>query len=53
MVRLQFIATDKRLYTALLQKNWKEVARLYNGPNYWVKGYDKKVTGKPEIKFRK
>ena len=48
---LQFIATDKRLHTTLLQKNWKEVARLYNGPNYWIKGYDKKLQ-EAEIKYR-
>ncbi len=48
---LQFIATDKRLYEALKNKDWKTVAFLYNGKNYFIKQYDKKLLN-AELKFR-
>lgn len=48
---LQFIATDLKLYKALKNKDWKTVAFLYNGKNYWIKGYDKKLQ-QAEIKYR-
>ena len=40
---LEFLRTDKILFKALQQGNWKEVARRYNGANYAVLGYDKKL----------
>lgn len=48
---LKFIETDNRLFQAV--KNWdtKKVAYYYNGVNYGVKGYDKKLT-QAEIRFR-
>lgn len=49
---LIFIATDKALFQAVKDWNTKEVARRYNGSNYWILGYDKKLT-KAEIKFKK
>lgn len=49
---LKFIETDSRLITALRNKDWKTVAYLYNGKNYWIKGYDKKLEA-AELKFRK
>lgn len=49
---LKFIQTDKRLYTALLAKDWKTVARLYNGQNYYIKGYHTKLKN-AELKHRK
>ncbi len=48
---LKFIQTDPKLYTAVKNKVWKTVAYLYNGSNYWIKGYDKKLEA-AEIKFR-
>ena len=48
---LKFIQTDTSLFLALLKKDWKEVARRYNGKNYWILGYDKKLAT-AEIKFR-
>jgi hypothetical protein len=48
---LKFITTDWRLSKAIGNKDWKAVAFLYNGKNYWIKGYDKKLTA-AEIKFR-
>jgi len=48
---LKFIATDKRLFQAVKIWDTKTVAYLYNGKNYWVLGYDKKLS-KAEIKFR-
>lgn len=47
---LKFIQTDTYLFVALLKKDWKEVARRYNGKNYWVLGYDKKLA-KAEKKY--
>lgn len=48
---LKFIETDSRLFKAV--KNWdtKLVAYYYNGANYWIKGYDKKLAS-AEIRFR-
>lgn len=40
---LQFLKTDKVIFKALQDKNWKEVARRYNGENYYKLGYDKKL----------
>lgn len=40
---LEFLRTDKVLFKALQDGNWKEVARRYNGENYAVLGYDKKL----------
>jgi len=48
---LRFIQTDKVLFDALLKKDWKTVAYRYNGKNYWILGYDKKLE-QAEIKFR-
>lgn len=48
---LKFIETDKALFQAVKIWNTKEVARRYNGKNYWILGYDKKLE-KAEIKFR-
>jgi len=48
---LKFIATDKGLFDAVKKWDVKTVAYLYNGKNYWIKGYDKKLT-KAELKFR-
>jgi len=48
---LKFLSTDRALYQAILQKNWKEVARRYNGANYWILKYDKKLEA-AEIKHR-
>jgi hypothetical protein len=48
---LKFIATDSKLFKAVQIWDTKEVAYRYNGKNYWVKGYDKKLTT-AEIKFR-
>jgi hypothetical protein len=48
---LKFLSTDRVLYKAILSKDWKEVARRYNGSRYWVLGYDKKLR-KAEIKHR-
>ena len=49
---LKFIATDKRLLKAVKAKDWKTVAYLYNGANYWVKRYDLKLKN-AELNFRK
>jgi hypothetical protein len=40
---LKFIATDKKLYNALLNKDWAKVAYYYNGSNYAINQYDKKL----------
>ena len=40
---LKFIQTDTALFLALLRKDWKTVAYRYNGKNYWILGYDKKL----------
>lgn len=48
---IKFIVTDSRLYDAVKKWDTKKVAYYYNGPNYWIKGYDKKLTT-AEIKFR-
>lgn len=48
---LKFIATDRRLFDAVKKWDTKKVAYYYNGRNYWIKGYDKKLTA-AEIKFR-
>lgn len=48
---LKFIQTDAKLFKAVKNKDWKTVAYLYNGPKYWIKGYDKKLAT-AEINFR-
>lgn len=48
---LKFIATDSKLFRAVQIWDTKEVAYRYNGENYWIKGYDKKLAA-AEIKFR-
>jgi len=48
---LKFIETDNRLFDAVKKWDTKKVAYYYNGANYWIKGYDKKLTA-AEIKFR-
>lgn len=48
---LKFLQTDKNLFRAVQIWDTKEVARRYNGKNYWIKGYDKKLKA-AEIKFR-
>lgn len=48
---LKFIATDRRLFNAVQAWDTKTIALLYNGKNYWIKGYDKKLK-KAELKFR-
>lgn len=40
---LEFLRTDKVLFKALVDGNWKEVAYRYNGPKYYILGYDKKL----------
>jgi hypothetical protein len=48
---LKFIETDKNLFNAVQSWNTKKVAYYYNGKNYWIKGYDKKLES-TEIKYR-
>lgn len=48
---LKFLSTDPKLFRAIQVWNTKEVALRYNGKNYWIKGYDKKLAA-AEIKFR-
>jgi hypothetical protein len=48
---LKFIQTDKRIFKAVLAKDWKTVAYLYNGSLYWQKKYDVKLAN-AEIKNR-
>lgn len=38
-----FLATDKRLATAVKALDWKTVAYLYNGSKYYVLKYDEKL----------
>lgn len=40
---LKFISTDSRLNKATIEGNHKLMAYYYNGKNYWIKGYDKKL----------
>lgn len=40
---LKFIATNARLHQAVINGNHKMIAYYYNGKNYWIKGYDKKL----------
>jgi hypothetical protein len=40
---LKFIKTDPILHQSVLERNWKKVAYRYNGKNYWILGYDKKL----------
>jgi len=48
---LAFIRANKALFRALSIKDWATVAKLYNGPLYYVKGYHKKLAT-AEIRFR-
>lgn len=48
---LKFIATDKKLFNYVLNKDWKNVAYLYNGPKYRINKYDTKLAA-AEIRFR-
>jgi len=48
---LKFIETDKKLFEAVKIWDTKKVAYYYNGKNYWIKGYDKKLES-AEIKYR-
>lgn len=40
---LQFIISKTPLYEALKKKDWPNVARFYNGPNYAINKYDVKL----------
>lgn len=48
---LKFIKTDKRLFKALIAKDWKMVAYYYNGANYRINKYDIKLRN-AELNFR-
>jgi N-acetylmuramidase len=48
---LKYLQTDKIIYNAILKLDWKKVAKLYNGEDYWKLGYDKKLA-KAELKYR-
>lgn len=48
---LKFIQTDPKLFRAVQIWDTDEVALRYNGKNYWIKGYHKKLAT-AEIKFR-
>ncbi len=37
---------EKNCLKAARNKNWKEIARAYNGDEYWIKGYDKQLKEK-------
>ncbi len=38
-----FIVTDKRLHNALKSRDWNDFARIYNGRNYHVNAYSKRL----------
>lgn len=40
---LKFISKHPQLNKAVLEGNHKMIAYYYNGKNYWIKGYDKKL----------
>lgn len=40
---VRFIETDKDLLQALRQREWKRVAKIYNGPHYFKNSYDVKL----------
>jgi len=48
---LAFIRSNKTLFRALSIRDWTTVAKLYNGPLYYIKGYHKKLAT-AEIKHR-
>lgn len=48
---LKYLQTDKIIYNAIKKLDWKTVAKLYNGADYWKLGYDKKLA-KAELKYR-
>lgn len=48
---LAFIRSNKNLFRALQIKDWDTVARIYNGPLYYIKGYHKKLAN-AEIRNR-
>ena len=47
---LEFLRTDKIIFKALIDGNWKVVAKRYNGAAYWKLGYDKKLM-KADLKY--
>lgn len=40
---LLFIKSNRRMYSALVNKDWKTVAYYYNGEQYWKNKYDIKL----------
>ena len=50
-VGLAFIRSNKTLFRALSIRDWVTVAKIYNGPLYYIKGYHKKLAT-AEIKHR-
>lgn len=40
---VRFVQSDRRLLTALRQKDWASFARTYNGPGYQKNRYDEKL----------
>lgn len=48
---LKFISTKPLLHKAVLTGEYKNIAYYYNGKNYWIKGYDKKLAS-AELKFK-
>lgn len=41
---VKFIKADNRLWSAIRKKDWKKFAYAYNGPNYEINSYDKKMS---------
>lgn len=41
---VKFIKEDNRLWSAIRKKDWKNFAHAYNGPNYAINSYDKKMS---------
>ncbi len=50
---VRFISSNKSLLIAAREKNFVEIARLYNGPNYLSRNYDRKLADAYKILKRK
>lgn len=46
---MEFLRTDPTIFKAIIASDWKTVAYRYNGENYHILGYDKKLANAEKL----
>jgi hypothetical protein len=52
-ISLLFIKSNKKMFKALVNGDWKTVAYYYNGENYWILKYDVKLQNAERLYIEK